>query len=466
MLGLGRSHSSDLQARLPRGECRFILLHPEVSGQRCSCQGFWLNNAVPGSSCACGHQACYHVSSASHEGVSREEHEALLVRVARLEAHLEKERGENLRHRVGALEEAVEQGHHVSEEGYRDVHRAIQGVYGHMGQLRRLAADRFMHQEDKIEGLLDQVTSLGNEMTDLRQRVVAIDEITMNLEDRLSDLGENEASGSKDHSSPRQVAPPVTGVEVSTGEASNSWTANVAFIPSPVTGLPMSPYHEGTKAYLRCASRGLIRKVTFKDSSSSSFQRVMEEEFGPLLTGRRWMPLRCTKSSPTSSQADQTLDRLSEDLCQEELWDAKFLQQQHCIFSNGPSDMRLLHVTLRDHVWTWKAIHALPAVKGKEDESYWQYDESIDGKHSNHRTMEIASQGSDISTRKGRSTSLSINPSPPKKPRRRTSSGTFEVPKMHVESGEPARKRIRIWADQPVGQVGRLGVGSCTTAVV
>lgn len=457
MLGLGRSHPTDLQARLPRGQCRFILLHPEVSGQRCSCQGFWLNNAVPGSSCACGHQACYHVSEASHEAVSRQEHEALLLRVARLEANLKGERTDDLRRRVGSLEEAVEQGHHVAEEGYRGIHRAIQGVYGHMSQLRRLAVDRFVQQDDKIEGLLDEITSL-------RERVVAIDEITMDLEDRLSELGENEGSGTKGHPSPRQVEPPMTGVEVPTGETSTSWTANVAFVPSLTTDLSMVPFHEGTKAYRRCASRGLTLKVTFNDLSSSTFQRMTEEEFGQLLAGRRWMPLACIKSdSISASQSDQKLDRLPEDLCREDLWDASFLQQ-HCICSTKASDVPLLHITFREDVWTWKDMHGLPAVGGKEDDPCWQHDESLDEKQSNDKTTEALFAGSELSTRKGRSTSLSMNPCPPKKLKKRTSSDTFEVPRVHIEN--ESIKRIRVCVDQPVRQVGRFGVGSCTTAVI
>jgi hypothetical protein len=47
-------------SHLPKGDCRYILLHPAVKGLRCACVGFALNWIIPGSTCDCGHHACYH----------------------------------------------------------------------------------------------------------------------------------------------------------------------------------------------------------------------------------------------------------------------------------------------------------------------------------------------------------------------------------------------------------------------
>jgi hypothetical protein len=45
---------------LPKRDCRYILLHPDSQGLRYACIGFALNRSISGSTCDCGHQACYH----------------------------------------------------------------------------------------------------------------------------------------------------------------------------------------------------------------------------------------------------------------------------------------------------------------------------------------------------------------------------------------------------------------------
>lgn len=58
---LSREHELD-ESSLPKGACRYILLVPEVRGQRCSCMRFTLtvNKIVPGFTCTCGHKAVHH----------------------------------------------------------------------------------------------------------------------------------------------------------------------------------------------------------------------------------------------------------------------------------------------------------------------------------------------------------------------------------------------------------------------
>ena len=48
------------KSHLPEGECRYLLPHSEVIGQRCACVGFVLNQMIPGNLCDCGHNAAFH----------------------------------------------------------------------------------------------------------------------------------------------------------------------------------------------------------------------------------------------------------------------------------------------------------------------------------------------------------------------------------------------------------------------
>lgn len=57
-----RREKARAEVELPKGDCRYILLEPEHQGRRCTCVGFALNRSVPGSSCECDHQACYHIT--------------------------------------------------------------------------------------------------------------------------------------------------------------------------------------------------------------------------------------------------------------------------------------------------------------------------------------------------------------------------------------------------------------------
>lgn len=487
MLGLARPKTADEHVRLPRGPCRFILLHPEITGQRCSCQGFFLNDAVPGSSCACGHQACYHVAEPpAGESVSREQHEALLRRVARLEANLDAEQIDVVKDRVLALEEAVDRGHHVADEGHQAVQRAIQGVYGHLAQLRRLVSDRFVQQEDRIEGLMDRVASMWDELRSLHARVVAIDDITMELEDRMSDLCESddvrltekEASSRAAQGPPEAmvaILPPAAAAAAAMEEKEEEeeegggrqrptppWTAQVIFSPSPSRTMVMQPFREGSMAYRRCASRGLLRQVNFPDGSSHAFRRTIEEEFGRLLSGRRWMPLACkafdpstsgTSSATTSGGSGVVLDRLPEHLRRDDLWDVHFLAQ-HCADPHGSrEEMQLLHVTFRDEIWTWEEIRALPAPEGGEDEESWRgpgwREEKGEG---DGRSMEMSWEEKEgtgsTSSSKGRSSSVSSNRSyrmeKKSKGKRRMSD---DGPTRAGMAAESMKKKIRAWVD-------------------
>lgn len=73
--------------RLPQGECRYILLLPEIKGHRCACVGFSLNRTMPSLTCDCGHLACFHLKNVK---LPADEHEidTLKQRIQALEEQL------------------------------------------------------------------------------------------------------------------------------------------------------------------------------------------------------------------------------------------------------------------------------------------------------------------------------------------------------------------------------------------
>lgn len=168
--------TSDPTRDLPMGECHFILLHPSVQNQRCSCQSFHHNPSIPGSGCDCGHQACYHANTESTppdktafnvavEGASQ----ALADRVRRLE--------DALRHERQIREDAILEERRAREREVRILREALHPFYRSGEELRR----KLVELEDRLEGTYD-------EHLRLTERVVALDDANMALEKRIEEV--------------------------------------------------------------------------------------------------------------------------------------------------------------------------------------------------------------------------------------------------------------------------------------
>ncbi|KAB8297290.1 hypothetical protein EYC80_002646 [Monilinia laxa] len=144
-------------SHLPKGGCRFILLHPASQQLRCACVGFTSNRSIPGSSCHCGHQAVYH--NPDPESSDREEANALKLRVSALEEELDRERRigrGSLFDRLIRLEELVEKRNLDREVDIRNVHCGIGGLWQNVELLNK----RTPYYDDRIEGLVDEKTEL------------------------------------------------------------------------------------------------------------------------------------------------------------------------------------------------------------------------------------------------------------------------------------------------------------------
>ena len=147
--------TSDAQRPLPAGECRFILGHPQNG--RCTCQSFHHNRSIPGSTCDCGHQACYH-ASVQEESTQSTSVAAFQSRIRQLETELRVER-------------------QTREREVRVLREALHPFYQHFEVTRQ----RVTELEDRVESNYD-------EQVRLRDRAIALDDFGMSLEKRVDDI--------------------------------------------------------------------------------------------------------------------------------------------------------------------------------------------------------------------------------------------------------------------------------------
>ncbi|KIN06074.1 hypothetical protein OIDMADRAFT_100893 [Oidiodendron maius Zn] len=295
-------------SHLPKGNCRYILLHPEVKGLRCACVGFALNRALPGSTCDCGHQACYHVPE-KETSVNRREFEVLEEKISRLEDKFDREsRGgtTDIVGRLGRLEETVETAKAETDADFKNAYRGMGGLWRSVESIQK----RMPHYDDQIDSLVDEAQRMAS-------RLVEIDDASMQLEDRVealenvSNLIASVSSRRRKASTPPSIAadsassdqvtatgnsPPVRLVRAgmpllslteepahvqsfrkrvaSVGSGAQSWTVHISLLPS--SSQPF-PFEKDTAAYKRCLSRGLHRITAIPDTDSDSFKTALDE---------------------------------------------------------------------------------------------------------------------------------------------------------------------------------------------
>lgn len=294
-------------SHLPKGECRFILLHPELQGQRCACVGFCLNDNTPGSTCECGHQACYHVGP-KEDAADREEIETLKDKIKALEEEFsrEKQNGElDSVCRISELEEMVDRYKAEIDMEIKGVYRDVGGLWQNVGTLQNGLQKWAKQYDDHIEALIDANHSSRSDVANFEKRLIDIDDASMKLEERVEVLEgsrrtilshrkkapnpspisslKKESRDSEDE----QVLGPAEGAKT-TGNCSESWTVHISLLPTAST--PM-PFEKDTLAYKRCLSRGLHRMLAVPKRDAESFNKAVSDAFVDFLQGRSWMPL-------------------------------------------------------------------------------------------------------------------------------------------------------------------------------
>lgn len=288
-----RENSRSNDCHLPKGNCRYILLDPEVKGLRCACVGYSLNTSIPGSTCDCGHQACYHEPDKEKLLLAMDELSILKKKVDLLEAELVRDKQssrEQLVSRISRLEEKVDFQKTEHDTDVRNVQRGMSGLWQHVGALEK----RVTFYDDNIEELVDDVQQLKDGFARVDSRIIEVDDASMRTEDRIDALERASANGPAISRRRKASTPPGLEDEVedhdpveediplsptgglwsrsytladeqalhiqsfrqrvsSVGSGAQSWTVHVSLLPS--SSQPF-PFEKDTAAYKRCLSRG------------------------------------------------------------------------------------------------------------------------------------------------------------------------------------------------------------------
>lgn len=403
-----REKEREDEPHLPKGDCRYILLHPEVKGLRCACVGFALNRALPGSTCDCGHQACYHVPEKEGALVERRELQALEDKICHLEEKLDRERHAgpaDIVDRLGRLEESVDTTKAETDAEFKSTYRGMGGLWHSIELLQK----RTPYYDDQIEALVDEAQRM-------RTRLVEIDDASMQLEDRVDAL-ENSSlpiasvpSRRRKASTPPSIAfdsvssdqvittgesTPVVLVRSgpamlnvteepphvqyfrrrvsSVGSGAQSWTVHISLLPS--SSQPF-PFEKDTAAYKRCLSRGLHRITAIPDTDSHSFQAAVSDAFAEILRGRPWRPLVARICDAKNLRGLPMLRQLEESLVDRD-YDYGFLQE-NCAVTDDSGKIIDLYIAMIDDTISWVELKEVkPFLSGLE--ASWTYDPFLDG---------------------------------------------------------------------------------------
>ncbi|KAF2249056.1 hypothetical protein BU26DRAFT_426542 [Trematosphaeria pertusa] len=372
--------SSD--AQLPRGECGFLLPESETGGgrQRCSCRSFYPDSVVR-SRCGCGHQAWHHETQ-SLSTVSTEQYVQVIEEVRRLKQELK---------RYETMEQELKQElfkERVAREEHFRIYKAIEArMYENMQNLK-------VHMDDKVEAVVDKTQEFGDQIKAMQERLVMVDEVTMELENRVDRVEVNTGlsrEATPGASTPKAnlstpKAPPVPQLPLllqpqhmlgqlpirTDKKYPLSWSVRVIFVPRKLQKYAYDPDSNG---YKRCATRKLQQNLEFPSQDSSCFANRIEQAFKGIIRSRPWMPMSAHRPAdePFGRMA---LSILPGDLIHRDVWDYPFLED-HCI-AHDKMQGDVLYVTLQYEDVTWNEIRFLPAVMGA-DESCWSHDEELDG---------------------------------------------------------------------------------------
>lgn len=410
-------------SHLPQGDCRYIMLHPEVKGLRCACMGFSLNDRIPGSTCLCGHQGCYHAPEKQPSSVERQEIEALKDKITLLEERLDQERlagKAELVDRLGRLEESFEAKIAESDSQFKNLYRGVGGIWQNIGQLQK----RVPYYDDHIDRLAD-------EQERIRHLLEVVDDASMSLEDRVESLenvttplGSTYArSRRRKASTPPSVCPDiantltksedtscvtpsstrlpwhiVTSAEqiqtfrervASVGSGSQAWTVHISLLPSRAQPFP---FEKDTAAYKRCLSRGLHRVIAIPDTDSFSFITTVSDSFSEILCGRQWQPLVARICDAKHLRGLPMLRQLPDRLVGND-YDVDFLRR-NCAVTDDSGKICDLYIAMSEDTISWAALREVSRfMDGLE--AAWIYDPFLDG-HADEVPPEHAPAAGDI----------------------------------------------------------------------
>jgi hypothetical protein len=435
----GQSTPSPLQAAspsqdempMPKGHCRYILLLPEIKGQRCACVGFSLNKGIPGATCDCGHLACFHTKDLDAQSDQRQELDILKKRIQQLEDQISKGQEdviEGVVSRLNDVEDHLEKSREEFGEQIKGTYRNVSISWRSIEQVERKTG----HQGEQIRLILDkldaqdkQLATLHAGQMELQDADLSLEERIENLHDMLEDeepfqprtrdrhqrrrstsdtprpsfplgplgpLGDGDAvvdGYRRPHRSPEVdhrgqgrgerygqdgiVAPQIPRPVPASARSTGAWTVHISLLPHAF--VPM-PFERNTNAYQRCLSRGLHQMVAVHGRDAASFTTAVEKAFGRFLKGRKWMPLQAKLCDAEILQGLPMLRQLDGNMVDNRNYDHEFLRD-HCAVCDNNGVIDSLYIAMRSHTISWHTLKHSPVfMEGLEDA--WVYDTLLD----------------------------------------------------------------------------------------
>jgi len=307
----------------PKGQCRYILLLPEIKGQRCGCVAYTHNASIPGSACDCGHLACFHLRE-EMSAKADDSLEALKTRLTHLESIMAKKSMARFSERLLSASEDQEQ-----------VERKV-ATFIEDNKLGKVS-------EEELE-------KLSKKGSKTYQRV--------------------EKTSSRPGSAPENDG--VVKVNSPWSVINEIWTAHISLLPY---GSMSTPFERNTNAYQRCLSRGLHQMVVIDGPSAESFIQAVEKVFGIFLQGRPWVPLQAELSPKEGLYGLPTLRHLPYDL-ENQPYTADFLRE-NCAVCDRKGVMDSIYIAMKSHTLSWRTLRHSPVFMDGLEEC-WAYDSLLD----------------------------------------------------------------------------------------
>ena len=417
------------EANMPKGHCRYILLLPEIRGQRCACVGFAHNKGIPGATCDCGHLACFHNKEpeASSEQ-QRSEIDILRKRLQKLEDQLSsghEDLLESVVSRINSVEDHLDKSREEFESQIKGAYRNVSISWQSISALERRSAQ----QDDSIRQLTtrlshhdEQLDRLHAGQMELRDADIGLEERIENLHDMFDEEEEvyparprsrqqrrrSTSDTSRPHlplgplgvggavvegtrrplpvADPSPYEPARGGIFAHDGcgalptpkplpasaRSTGAWTVHISLLPHAL--VPM-PFERNTNAYQRCLSRGLHQMVAVHGRDAESFTRAVEKAFGSFLKGRPWMPLQAKLCDAEQLQGLPMLRQLDSHLI-DSRYDHEFIAA-HCAVCDNGGIIDSLYIAMRHDTISWHTLRHSPVfMDGLEDA--WAYDALLD----------------------------------------------------------------------------------------
>lgn len=400
---------------LPQGNCRYIMMMPEIKGHRCACVNFTLNKSMPGATCECGHLACFHHNTAEPP-IDKQELELLRHRVQQLEDLLSRgtEKENKAIERVSLLEGVVETRTEEISQEIKKTYGNLNRAWHSIGELERRSGE----QDRRLNGVDRHLGNVDGELRRLHERQCELNDADLSLEERLLEVAEqmedeDEDATARGRRGPRSTVDPTSTISIPNGATSGSrgrsrdtpqptklssadtvpiqtsrptsmpfrsatpaasecWTVHVSLLPS--NSLPF-PFERNTNAYQRCLSRGLHQMVAVSGTSGEAFTSAVSRAFSGLLRSRPWVPFQAKLCDAETLQGLPMLRPLDKSLTNA-AFDVDFLRT-HCAVLDNHGKIDSLYIAMQHSTLSWHALrHAPKFLPGLE--ACWEYDSMLD----------------------------------------------------------------------------------------